>query len=47
MGVLTGLLEGRVAPFHFDAEGLKVQERVWKELSEKLERIEPGILQNI
>ncbi|MCJ1248591.1 hypothetical protein MMC30_005809 [Trapelia coarctata] len=38
---------GKVAPFNFDEEGLKVQEKVWKELSEKLERILPGILQNI
>jgi hypothetical protein len=36
-----------VAPFHIDEEGLKVQEQVWKELGGKLERIQPGILQNI
>ena len=28
-------------------EGAKLQKRVWKELADKLEGIQPGILQNI
>ena len=28
-------------------EGPKVQKRVWDELSQKLERIEPGIMGNV
>ena len=37
----------RVSSFVSSAEGEKTQKRVWAELSEKLERIQPGILQNI
>jgi len=33
--------------FVMSAEGKKTQQRVWKELSEKLEHIQPGILSNI
>jgi retinol dehydrogenase-12 len=29
------------------AEGKKASERVWEELSEKLEKIEPGLLKNL
>jgi retinol dehydrogenase-12 len=29
------------------AEGKKAGERVWEELSEKLEKIEPGVLKNL
>jgi retinol dehydrogenase-12 len=29
------------------AEGKKAGERVWRELSEKLEKIEPGVLKNL
>ena len=35
------------APFVISAEGITTQKRVWKELSEKLEHIQPGILGNI
>jgi NAD(P)-dependent dehydrogenase (short-subunit alcohol dehydrogenase family) len=35
------------APFVMSEEGKKTQKRVWKELSEKLEHIQPGILGNI
>ena len=35
------------APFVLTEEGKKTQERVWKELSAKLEKIQPGILDNI
>jgi len=35
------------APFVLTDEGKKTQERVWKELSAKLEKIQPGILSNI
>lgn len=35
------------APFVMSAEGSKTQKRVWKELSEKLEHIQPGILEGI
>lgn len=29
------------------AEGKRASERVWEELSEKLEKIEPGVLKNL
>jgi NAD(P)-dependent dehydrogenase (short-subunit alcohol dehydrogenase family) len=35
------------APFVMSSEGSKTQKRVWKELSEKLEHIQPGILDGI
>ena len=35
-----------LAPFVTSGEGEEAGERVWKELSEKLEKIEPGILNN-
>jgi len=35
------------SPFVMSAEGNKTQKRVWEELSEKLEHIQPGILDNI
>lgn len=35
------------APFVLSEEGKKTQERAWKELSQKLEAIQPGILGNI
>jgi hypothetical protein len=28
-------------------EGMQTQKKLWKELAEKLERIHPGIMQNI
>jgi hypothetical protein len=37
----------RVSPFVSSDEGLQTQKKVWNELAEKLERIQPGILQNI
>lgn len=38
---------GRVAPLMTSAAGHETQTRVWKELSEKLEGIQPGILSNL
>lgn len=35
-----------VAPFVLSSEGAETQKRVWKELSEQLQEIQPGILQN-
>ena len=35
------------SPFVRSEEGKKTQERVWKELSAKLEEIQPGILANL
>lgn len=35
------------APLVLSQEGREVQGRIWKELSEKLEEIQPGILENI
>jgi hypothetical protein len=36
-----------VSDFVASEEGLRTQKKVWKELAEKLETIQPGILQNI
>lgn len=35
------------APLVTSEEGVKLQKRVWTELSEKLEKIHPGILKNL
>lgn len=35
------------APFVTSEAGVKLQKRVWDELSEKLENIHPGILRNL
>lgn len=37
----------KTAPLVGSEEGKRAQERVWKELSQKLETIQPGILKNI
>ena len=37
----------RAAPIINSEKGQKLQKRVWAELAEKLEKIQPGILQNI
>lgn len=37
----------RVAPLVDSPEGILTQKRVWEELSQKLESIQPGILKNI
>ena len=37
----------RAAPIITSPEGQKLQTRVWTELADKLEKIQPGILQNI
>lgn len=36
-----------VSPFVASPEGLDAQKRVWHELAEKLEEIQPGILKNL
>ena len=41
------MLLDRVAPLVDSPEGNIVQQRVWEELSQKLETIQPGILKNI
>jgi hypothetical protein len=41
------MLFNRVAPIVDSPEGNMVQKRVWEELSQKLESIQPGILKNI
>ncbi|KAL9122635.1 MAG: hypothetical protein Q9187_000802 [Circinaria calcarea] len=35
------------APFVLSEEGAKTQQRVWTELSEKLKKIQPGIMKNV
>ena len=35
------------SPFVQSAEGAKTQRRVWEELSQKLEKISPGVLGNL
>ena len=37
----------RVSPFVQSEEGKKTQGRIWEELSAKLERIQPGIMNNV
>ena len=37
----------RAAPIIRSPEGQQLQKRVWAELAEKLEKIEPGVLRNI
>lgn len=37
----------KVSNFTLSEKGLKTQERVWEELNEKLERIQPMVLENI
>jgi hypothetical protein len=37
----------RVSPFVTSAEGVETQKRLWAELSEILESIQPGVLGNI
>jgi retinol dehydrogenase 12 len=37
----------RVSPFVTSEEGTETQKRVWAELSEILEKIQPGIMANI
>jgi hypothetical protein len=38
---------GSTSPFVESDEGAETQKKVWAELKEKLDRIQPGILQNI
>lgn len=40
-------LENSESPFVRSAEGAEVQARVWQELGEKLETIQPGIMGNL
>jgi retinol dehydrogenase 12 len=35
---------GRVSPYIVSGKGLEVQKKLWKELSAKLEEVEPGVL---
>lgn len=35
------------SPFVLSEEGRRVGEKVWRELTEKLERIQPGISKNV
>lgn len=37
----------RPSDFVKSEEGSKIQKQLWKELSEKLEKIQPGIMANI
>lgn len=39
--------KNRTAPIISSPEGQQLQKRVWAELAEKLEKIQPSILQNI
>ena len=41
------MLIKRAAPIVTSPKGQELQKRVWSELAEKLEKIQPGILQNI
>ena len=36
-----------VAPLILSAEGVDTQKRLWKELAQKLEQIQPGLIQNV
>ncbi|KAL8734848.1 MAG: hypothetical protein Q9166_001200 [cf. Caloplaca sp. 2 TL-2023] len=36
-----------MSPFVYSAEGAETQQRLWEELSQKLERIQPGLTDNI
>lgn len=47
MLILLGDDGNRVWPFVTSKEGVETQKRVWNELSEKLERIEPGIMATV
>lgn len=38
---------GRYSDFVLSEEGMQTQKRLWSELSEKLDKIQPGIMQNI
>jgi retinol dehydrogenase-12 len=37
----------RVSSFVTSEEGVETQKRLWRELSEKLEKIQPGMMGNI
>jgi hypothetical protein len=41
------LICNSVSKFVRSEDGVKTQKKVWNELKEKLERIQPGILQSI
>lgn len=36
-----------MSPFVYSPEGAETQRRLWEELVEKLERIQPGLMDNI
>lgn len=36
-----------VSPFVTSTEGAETQKRIWSELKEKLEQIQPGLMQNV
>ncbi len=38
---------GKVSKFVTSEEGMRTQKKVWAQLADKLERIQPGILRNI
>ncbi|SLM34748.1 short-chain dehydrogenase [Lasallia pustulata] len=44
---MSNCTPSRVAPLVTSAEGVKAQKQVWEELSAKLEKIQPGIMQNV
>jgi len=37
----------RPSPYILSDKGQKMQKKIWRELSEHLERIEPGIMKNV
>jgi retinol dehydrogenase-12 len=44
---LDDCVVGKVSPFVVSEDGMNTQKKLWAELGEKLERIEPGILMGI
>lgn len=40
----TQVADDQVSAFVKSEEGLKAQKKIWKELGEKLEKIQPGIM---
>jgi retinol dehydrogenase 12 len=47
MMIILLMYGGRVSTFVTSEEGVETQKRLWTELSEKLEKIQPGIMGNI
>lgn len=41
---LDDCVVGKVAPYIVDDKGQQIQQKVWTELSQKLEAIEPGVM---